>query len=126
ISRHGITSRSGRLWARRSPRSRGCAGQGNPLHTVSEPRASPLSPRGRADMRSMWEHCRCVNVEVMTMSYYERLLTVLRDGDWHDESELRKEIYYTQDWLRELRLEGKYVDQLERDGRTWVRLSRQS
>jgi len=59
------------------------------------------------------------------MSYYERLLTVLRDGDWHEETELRKVIYYTQDWLRELRLEGRNVDQLEREGRTWVRMSQQ-
>jgi hypothetical protein len=45
----------------------------------------------------------------MTVSYYERLLNVLRDGNWHDEHELRKVIYYAQDWIRELSLDGQHI-----------------
>jgi hypothetical protein len=59
------------------------------------------------------------------VSYYERLLNVLRDGNWHDEHELRKVIYYTQDWIRELRLDGQHVVQRKRHGRNWVKLNSQ-
>jgi hypothetical protein len=58
----------------------------------------------------------------MTMSRYERVLTVLNDGEWHDEYELNQLTAYLRDWIRELEREGKQVDQFEREGHTWVRL----
>jgi hypothetical protein len=59
----------------------------------------------------------------MTMSHYERVLRILDDGDWHEENELRTLVSFPQDWIRELRLEGKEIDQVEQEGRHWLRLT---
>ena len=57
------------------------------------------------------------------MSFYRQVLNVLRDGRWHDEDELRKVVRYPQDWVRELRLSGRQVQEEQRQGQRLYRLA---
>jgi hypothetical protein len=57
------------------------------------------------------------------MSFYRQVLNVLRDGRWHDEEELRKVVRYPQDWVRELRLSGRQVQEEQRQGQRLYRLA---
>jgi biotin operon repressor len=55
-------------------------------------------------------------------SRYSLLLKLLKDGDWHSEQELRQVVAYPRQWIRELQLDGKHVDQVKTEGQLKVRL----
>ena len=52
--------------------------------------------------------------------YYERVIHLLEDGEWHEVAELRKVTAYPTLWLEELRREGYEVAERP-DGRLQVR-----
>jgi hypothetical protein len=57
------------------------------------------------------------------MSFYRQVLNLLCDGRWHDEAELRSLVRYPEDWVRELRLSGREVQEDLRQGHRLYRLA---
>ena len=51
------------------------------------------------------------------MSTYERVRSVLADGDWHTVDELREVSFFPERWINELRLDGLEVVEDEAQGR---------
>jgi hypothetical protein len=43
------------------------------------------------------------------VSTYERIRTVLADGDWHTVEELREVSFFPERWINELRIDGLEV-----------------
>ncbi len=51
------------------------------------------------------------------MSTYERVRSVLADGDWHTLDELKQVSFFPERWIDELRLDGLEVVEDESEGK---------
>jgi len=57
------------------------------------------------------------------VTFYRQVLTLLLDGRWHDEEELRRVVRYPESWVRELQLSGRKVQESRRAGHRIYRLA---
>jgi hypothetical protein len=57
------------------------------------------------------------------MSFYRQVLNLLLDGRWHGEDELRCVVRYPENWVRELKLSGREVQESRRHGQRIYRLA---